>query len=104
MKATSTNLFKNSQYGKLKTQIQTLDGVSFDTTNYIYRLSTSPFVDFTLSVNNSNLTSAVGKYVNAGNALGSIDIFVKSATRNTAYDTAPADNATNSIVQSKFLN
>lgn len=104
LKATSTNLFKNSEYAKRKTQIQTLDGVSFDTTNYLYQLSASPFVDFTLNVQNSNLTSAVGKYANIGNALGSVDIFVKSSTRNTAYDISPVDNAGNSIVQSKFLN
>ena len=104
LKSTSTNLFKNSEYGKRETQIQTLDGISFNTTNYIYQLSASPFVDFTLNVNNSNLTSAVGKYANIGNALGSVDIFVKSSTRNTAYDISPVDNAGNSIVQSKFLN
>ena len=104
LQATNTNMFKNTAYGKRETQIQTLDGVVFETSNYIFLLEASPFVDFSLDIHNSNLSQAIGKYANLNGAFGLVSIFVKSSTRNTAYDSDPTSNSENCIISSKLSN
>ncbi|MFI8124619.1 hypothetical protein [Acinetobacter sp. ABJ-A23_2] len=104
LKATGTNLFLNESYLKRHQSFSFFDGIAFQTDHYILQNISSSFLDLNVNINNSDLSLSVGKYVNVGDALGSVDLFVKSLTRNILYDSSPVDNATNSLVRSKFLN
>ena len=104
LKATGVNLFLNESYLRQSQSFSFFDGITFNTSNYIFQNVSGAFFDLTININNSNLSAAAGKYVNAGGAVGSIDFLVKSATRNTSFDSSPADNAGNILLRSKFLN
>lgn len=91
LKATSANLFKTTSYDTKRISIQSSDSIVYETTNYLYMQDSSPFCNLTIRIQNSNLSAMSGKYANLGSSLGTVNLFVKSATRNTNYDSSPID-------------
>ncbi|MER8279470.1 phage tail protein [Acinetobacter baumannii] len=104
LKAEGESLFKTPLSNRcFNIDLSFGSGITFDTTNYIYR-NFNDLLNVNLRINNSNLTKAVGKYIKCdGAAIGTIGVFVKSSTRNTAYDTAPVDFVANNFLLSSKI-